>query len=407
MKAHTLNPCTPSSNFTNGYHYTPFGQFTIGDAIPAWMYVSQPCTGKFLTFYVKLGAISGSSHRFTLDRGGVPTAMVVDIMAGDLEGICSVPLDVAASDLLTVRYSRIAGVTNPAGGTGWVFDFQPSSGECISLLSGLVRGRTGVADIFALPQQAYGNADPYLEEHVSCVAPCPLIIKNLYNYQANGAFSGFTQLTLRKNGVDTALACTTHGVGYASDTTHQISLAKGDLFNLRNNSWDDDLTRPISQFGMAVVLPKKSYCGLDVQASGTGAGLPDLALTNYGALYCKWPTAGWGDLIGGWRLLSSLQTLVSLYIALKTAPGVGASWTFTVMLDGVTTVAEVIISGLDTVGEWTGTVDIPLAGLLNLRSVPVGPPAATNLAISSLFKHTIWNDLITNNNAKLRVMVKV
>jgi hypothetical protein len=76
-------------------------------------------------------------------------------------------------------------------------------------------------------------------------------------------------------------------------------------------------------------------------------------------------------------LLAVAATLATLRISLVTAPGASKSRTFTVRKNGVATSAVVTISGTDTTGSWSGSVDFAAGDLISLESVPTGTPAAS------------------------------
>ncbi len=79
------------------------------------------------------------------------------------------------------------------------------------------------------------------ENSVQNIMPTAGTIKNLWAFieAAPGVGSSWT-FTIRKNGVDTAVACTVTGTGAAnqkcSDTTHSVVFAAGDLISVRESS---------------------------------------------------------------------------------------------------------------------------------------------------------------------------
>jgi hypothetical protein len=71
-------------------------------------------------------------------------------------------------------------------------------------------------------------------------------------------------------------------------------------------------------------------------------------------------------------------TIDQMDVHLLTAPGVGASRTFTLRDDAADTAAVVTISGVATTGTWnTGGVNIAAGSFLSHKTVPAGAPANT------------------------------
>lgn len=99
---------------------------------------------------------------------------------------------------------------------------------------------------------------------------------------------------------------------------------------------------------------------------------------NTGATRYHW-LEGFGnfeDAVGKREGVASLAgTLDAFRVDVGTAPGVGKSWTFTVMLNGVATSLSVTIADTDTFGvDVTNSVDVAPGDLLAIRCVPSGTP---------------------------------
>ena len=115
-------------------------------------------------------------------------------------------------------------------------------------------------------------------------------------------------------------------------------------------------------------------------ASGTGSGSfipPSPTATTYGGMGAAgFPVAAEN---AQQVPLSEAVTITDLLVAVATAPGAGASWTFTVRKNGADTAATVTISGAATSATFTGTVTCVAGDLLTIAAVPsTGTvPAAT------------------------------
>lgn len=70
-------------------------------------------------------------------------------------------------------------------------------------------------------------------------------------------------------------------------------------------------------------------------------------------------------------------TITKITVWLTTAPGASKSWDFTFRDDQVSTAATVNISGTNTTGQWTGSVNVLAGSLVSMMSTPTGTPAAT------------------------------
>jgi hypothetical protein len=98
----------------------------------------------------------------------------------------------------------------------------------------------------------------------------------------------------------------------------------------------------------------------------------------YNALTCHSPT-GWETSLGivaacqPWSVDGVFRNLV---ISLTPAPGVGKSWTFTVMVNGVATALSVTISDAEVTGRDTvNEITVAPGDYLTLQAVPSGTPA--------------------------------
>jgi len=77
--------------------------------------------------------------------------------------------------------------------------------------------------------------------------------------------------------------------------------------------------------------------------------------------------------------VSAKGTIRNLYIEIMTAPGVGASWTFVLRVNGVATALSVKIEDLATTGSDVADADaiaVVPGDRISIRCTPAGPPAA-------------------------------
>jgi hypothetical protein len=100
---------------------------------------------------------------------------------------------------------------------------------------------------------AYGNTTSALGAHDELMAPRAGTLTNLLVLMDNVASAGTgMKFTVYKNGVATALTCTIAAGGTtASDNTHTVAVAAGDLIGVRD---DGGTSTNISGAAMASVL---------------------------------------------------------------------------------------------------------------------------------------------------------
>lgn len=74
--------------------------------------------------------------------------------------------------------------------------------------------------------------------------------------------------------------------------------------------------------------------------------------------------------------LSEDITITQWDLQLPAAPGAGKSWTFTIRANGADTAATITISGTNTTGSWTGTLNLSAGDLICYSAVSAGTPAS-------------------------------
>lgn len=89
------------------------------------------------------------------------------------------------------------------------------------------------------------------------------------------------------------------------------------------------------------------------------------------------------------NLITEAGTFRKGYIQLSTAPGVGKSWTFTLMKNGATTAHVITISGTDTFGSDTSNnIAVAANDRLAWRIVPAGTPASSIIRFTAEYEPT-------------------
>jgi hypothetical protein len=90
-------------------------------------------------------------------------------------------------------------------------------------------------------------------------------------------------------------------------------------------------------------------------------------------------------------IVPGAMTLTNYYLQTDAAPGLGTSYTFTIMKNGSATALEVTIADTATVGsDTTHSVSFAAGDTMTLRCTPTGTPALLNVQA--------WNALVQTNN---------
>jgi hypothetical protein len=185
--------------------------------------------------------------------------------------------------------------------------------------------------------------------------------------------------TVMKNNVAQTLAVTiTDTATSAEDTSHSVSYNAGDTLSLRcvpTSTPTVSLARFAAQYdtsgGSAAICTTGSEVATTTGATaynvigGNGASAWNATETN---MQTVWATGG---------------TITALYIAQSAASGTGASYTYTVMLNGVAQASSaVLVSGnVATAGNVTGlSIALAPGDTLTIRAVPSGTPSALTVS---------------------------
>lgn len=202
---------------------------------------------------------------------------------------------------------------------------------------------------------------------------------------------------IRINGVDTALTVTvsnTDTTGYVAST---VAVSAGDKLTIKSTMSG---TPAAARLDCAT-----TYTGTTAAESLVLGGSRNLSLasdttTRYNA--ATWAgAANWGTTETDFVcVVPTGGTIKKLYVALATAPTVGSSRTFTLMLNGAATALTVTISGTDTTGnDTTHTFAVVAGDKLTMRSEGAVTPAATvNVRWGSVFLATTDGESLLMGN---------
>src|SRR5581483_2194822 len=192
-------------------------------------------------------------------------------------------------------------------------------------------------------------------------------------------------ITLMKNGVETALKCT---INPGSTSCTDVSVVDTVTFNPGDTaSWVSNAVGTLTTGTMMYVSTiqtgvnanEASYSGGDAAASATVEQFNPLFgstwTTPEGPNQCVMPTAG---------------TIDQFYVLDATGqPGTGKSYTLTMMQNGASTTLSAAISGTNTTGsDLAHSLTIAVGDRLSIASVPSGTPGSHRLAWGFRWKPT-------------------
>lgn len=231
---------SPPTGATPTYNGLAGGYIWRYAAFDSQQLVSTP--GTITTLEVRLSGSpgSGKSYTFTLMKNMVAQALEVVIADENTQGIDLAAIAVVAGDALVLRCTPSGTPTSRSVTWSSIFEGD-NPNESLILGGGFIYGNR---PSFTPLQQCVSDANP-AELGAYEVIPTAGKIKNLYvALIADPGDSGDGyKFTLRKNGGNTTLTCTiTDPNTTGSDTTHEVSVAAGDLVTLMS----EGINTPIS-----------------------------------------------------------------------------------------------------------------------------------------------------------------
>jgi hypothetical protein len=338
-------------------------------------------SGAICGLFLQLSAVPniGNTRVFTLYVNGVSTALTITIGAGDLWGHATQMVLVSKGDYIDLVTTTPSGAAQSCY-TKWSSEFH-SDNPAESLLPICAYG--GAVDgpgTYYCPIYSGANNNRDAENKVWSVCPTAGTIKNLgWKVLDHTSFGSTYTITLRKNGVDTALTITfvsDNTAKYTEDLVHSVAVAAGDILDLK-----------VVIVGAGGTQVGGSACGMVFTSAIDGESLLiggtyqnlNNAGTNYAVL-----TLGRGSEIWKTPITSRLDgahsgfTLKNLYMALTVAPGGATSYVFTVLKNGTVTTMTVTIAGAATTGnDLLHTITPADYDTLAIQNVPSGAVAAS------------------------------
>lgn len=315
---------------------------------------------------------TGKSYTFTVMKNGVATILSVPLTDAMNKGEDTVnSVTFAAGD--TISLSVTPSGTPAAPNNQYWSMFCDTASAIFPMFNGQNTAPSNSATNYCGADGGQGvawNAADIL--YVVC--PIAGTIKNLYA-MANGvagAGNSYT-LTLMVNGVASSLAAIITGAVSASgnDTSHSVSVNAGDVLSFRSTIGVTPTSRAITMaYEFDPTTDGESFIGFGSIDAGSTSATQFEQILGVGA--------------NSWNATESNRIhklgrcqMTKLFVVLGTAPGVGASRTFTLRSGNVDTLLTLTISDANTTGNVAAAVNPATSdSQLGMKSVPANTPAA-------------------------------
>lgn len=308
--------------------------------------ISTPGYLDYLRIELSGAPDTGKSYTFVLLVNGAPTALTCTIADLNTSGSDLVN-SVAVSPGDTVQLRCTPAGSPDAAAARWTMRFTGDNSR-ESLILGTSECLNAANSWSPISQNL--NLMSFTENDARQVCPTRGKIKNLYCVMAaspGGGAKAYT-FTLRVNGINSALTCTIAGAATtANDTTHEVTVAAGDILTLGIvpvNSPDDLV---YLAFGTTFLAD------IDGESLVLGGGSDNLnpAATEYKPLVTNSLGLSWNASESFLYQLGQACTLRKLYVLLSAAPDTGKSYTFMVRQASAPTALAVTIADLATTGN--------------------------------------------------------
>lgn len=322
-------------------------------------------SGKFKDLRFRLNGAPGgvASYTFTLVVNGAAMALTCTIAGAATMGSDTVnEVNVVPGDTVTIECTPAGGPT-PRYAT-WTIIFEGANPR-ESLILGY--GHTFPSVIIADYNFCNGGENWGLETQKWQVVSTPGSIKNLHVLltAAPGVGASYT-LTLRVNGVSTALTCTVAGAATTcSDLVNSVVVAAGDRITLECSPTNNPAAAS-PRWGMTFVADTDGECLI---LGGTGRDVLNTLATEYN--YLNGIEDVWTAIESDRYHLGQECTAKNLHIYLDSHPGVGDKYTFYLRLNVGDTVLTCTITGpSQSCSDVVNEVAISDDDYLDLKSEP-------------------------------------
>lgn len=369
----------------NKRYYSPNAWQNSGGLIQSRVKCPWPVSGTFSNLRAYINPAQAADRDAFLAVNEVASALRATIPVGGLTGS-----DLVHSVAVAAGADCHLEGTFVAGSSLWAtMDFTRAAIGDFSVITAALEGLAAPATSYYQLFFSSNLAVPLVESEVYSVAPCDCVISSLYLGQHNGAFAAPMEasVTLRVNGVSTALTASVVGVANANDTVHSVAVAKGDLVNWRVVTNAATAASPLIGLGALVTFPtlvgKKSIWMMPA------ADQPlDTVNPSYSAPQDRSNTNAWGAVDTASLRADADTTVKGLSVRLDGAPGAAGSgkrYTFTLLKDGAPTALSCIVAETATAGEDAiNEVAFAVGERASVRCTPLNNPNAVSAIHSAI-----------------------
>lgn len=332
-------------------------------------FVVVPVAGFLTTLRVRLDVAPGvgKSRTVTLRVNSVD-ALSVTISDNDTTAVNIARVAVVPGDLLSMMTTPSG---SPAGATAtWCIDFQGTKvitpQQSVLMAASTVSAIT-IGYVPIMGNTGFGSSAPANEVIVST----PGTISGLYIALSAALGSGSRTFTLRKNGVNTAVAVSfAAGQQALQDTVNSVNVVAGDrLVVVLGGS-----AVAITWVAIGMIFTPSTADGYSSITCGC-PNSPSASVANYQPI--SGATNSWDATETNKQHVLSACIIKRLEVNLTNAPGVGKQWQFNVKVNGAYVGLQVVVSDANTTG--LVDIDVPIANgdTVDLESIPTGTPTLT------------------------------
>jgi hypothetical protein len=351
---------------TNGMAVDWIATFRNRRQIP----LSEDVTITGFKVFVDTAPGAGDTRTFTVEKGGVDTAVTVTLSDAETSQTFSGSVAFSAGDKINLK-STSTGTPDAPGNTAWYITMETTGSKWL-----LLGGNQNVA-----PNGAINYSNPFFSNSWTTtstaqdtVVPvgCTLTKLSVASNGSPGSGNSYA-LSLRVNNTTDILTVTVSDAETADSVTGSEALSAGDDIQIK----EEPTSTPTGiAFGWCfTVVPDvdgESFFGY-----GSGAAV-SVTGTNY-----EQPigtgAGGWSTVDTARKLILPACTIKNLYARISAAPGLAATRTFTLRDNGAdsaltTTISDPNTTGNDTTHSVTHTADNTIS-ITSLVSV-LDPAAA-------------------------------
>lgn len=355
-----------------------------------------PTAGTIKNFRVSVDAAAGAgkSRTFTFHKNGAATSLAVTISDTETLGSDLVnSVSVSAGDYISIVVTTSGSPSSTIVRWSWLWE---DSANDLAIMLGNRYASEGNTTIYLPPGWSSGGTLSVTTESLVQVPFKAGKLKNLHLRCYAAVAPGYTinkTMTVRVNGVDTALTLTLQIVGIGSykeyktsNTTDEVTVNDGDLVSIRQDTTYVSGSMPAHQASFSMTFDP------DLGQAPTIQVVPNYSPSNVGVGYAHmqdFQTTG----VSPWKTEAQIKALAGdmvigdLHVIQSVAPGAGKSRAYMFRVNGADTGVFVTISDSETEGSISASADVNAGDWVAIETDPDGTPASTYVVI------VMWQNL--------------